>query len=61
MGQFLVSSNLVTEQIKHILKTDKGELGHVLIVRIAGYAGWHSKQMWQWIESKTSGGVANVA
>ena len=54
-GQFLASSNLLTEQIKNELGGEKGALGRVLIVKVASYGGWHSKLIWEWLESRTSG------
>lgn len=50
-GQFLVSSKLATDQMsKHIALSD-GKAGRAIVIRIANYSGWHTKDMWEWLAS----------
>lgn len=48
--QFLVSGDrLTTQQVSTKLGAPGGGIGRVMIVRFSSYAGWHSKDMWEWI------------
>jgi hypothetical protein len=53
--QFLIySPTLTTQQLSDTLGAKGGGVGLVLVVRFTGYAGWHSKDLWEWLESHTS-------
>jgi hypothetical protein len=54
-GQFLVySSTLTTRQASERLGISSGVLGsRAMVLRVTTYAGWHSKDMWEWIAAKT--------
>jgi hypothetical protein len=52
-AQFLVADNrLTTQQVSTKLGASGGSVGRVMIVRFSSYAGWHSKDMWEWIAAQ---------
>jgi hypothetical protein len=53
-GQFLVSVNKMTaRQIAEKLGAYSAAVGRVLVVRGDSYAGWHSKNLWEWVTTQT--------
>jgi hypothetical protein len=53
-GQFFVyAPTLTTRQVSEKLSISSGILGgRAMVLRITTYAGWHSKDMWEWIAAK---------
>jgi len=53
-GQFLVyAPGLTTRQASEKMGVTGGVLGsRAMVLRVTTYAGWHSKDMWEWIAAK---------
>ncbi len=48
--QFMVfSPTSTTQQISETISAPGGNVGRVLIMRLTTYAGWHTKDLWEWI------------
>jgi hypothetical protein len=51
-GQYLVyAPNLTSHQVSVELGAPAGGVGYVMILRVTSYAGWHSRDMWEWIST----------
>jgi hypothetical protein len=51
-SQFLIySPTLTTQQVSERLGAPNDGVGRVMIVPFTNYAGWHSREMWEWIAS----------
>jgi hypothetical protein len=49
-GQYVVyTPNLTTQQVSQVLGAPGGSVGRVAIFRITNYAGWHVRDLWEWI------------
>jgi hypothetical protein len=56
-GQYLVyAPGLTSKQVSDQLGITGGEggLGRVVVFRVTAYAGWHARDMWEWIDSHMS-------
>ena len=53
-GQYLVAAqNLTTKEITERLGATSGELGQVIVLASSSYYGWHTKDVWEWIQVKS--------
>jgi hypothetical protein len=41
-----------SRQVSVTLGAAAGDIGHMLILRVTDYAGWHSRDIWQWISAR---------
>ncbi len=54
-GQYLVADDkLTTPEISEKLGAPSGGVGRVLIIPVQNYTGWHNKDLWEWIVSRSS-------
>ena len=54
-GQIVISASKTTSrEVAEYLGTKEGGLGQVVIFSIASWYGWHRKDLWDWIQAKTS-------
>jgi hypothetical protein len=52
-GQFLVyAPNRTSQQVSTDLGAPGGGVGFVMVLRVTNYAGWHSRDMWEWISTR---------
>jgi hypothetical protein len=52
-GQYLISTpRLTTNQVSQRLGVPGGALGKVIVMHVANYTGWHSKDMWEWLAAQ---------
>ena len=55
-GQYLVAdSRATTAEIAERVGASGGGVGKIFITPVPNYAGWHDKDMWEWIAARTSG------
>jgi hypothetical protein len=53
-GRYLVHApGQTSRQVSVTLGAAAGDIGHVLILRVANYAGWHTRDIWDWISSRS--------
>jgi len=52
-GQFLISTPIATTKVSETLGAPAGSIGKILVVRVANYTGWHSKDMWEWLAEQS--------
>lgn len=51
--QFIISTSNSTSEVNEILGLKEGKIGgRAMIVRVENYAGWHSKDLWEWMAAK---------
>ena len=54
-SQFLVSApKLTTSQVADKIGAGGGAVGRVLILRFTSYTGWHSKNLWEWVDAQSA-------
>lgn len=54
-GQWLISADMIPNQLGDALGVRAGAEGRVLILEITGAAsGWHSTAVWQWLRLKSA-------
>jgi hypothetical protein len=57
-GQYLVAdSKALTPDISQRIGAPSGNVGLVLVIPVSNYAGWHNKDLWEWIVSRSNGAV----
>jgi hypothetical protein len=56
--QFLVDGGeFTTQQVADALSVPGGNVGTVMVLRVTNYTGWHSKDMWEWLEIHSARGA----
>ena len=51
-GQYLVATrSLTSQQVSKLLEAPGGGIGRVLILRVTNHAGWHARDIWEWIST----------
>jgi hypothetical protein len=51
-GQYLIfAPNVTTQQLSETIGATNGPLGRVMVLRVTNYAGWHARDMWEWISN----------
>jgi hypothetical protein len=54
-GQFLVfAPGLTSKQVSDSLGAADGGVGRLMVLRVTDYAGWHTRDMWEWINTRIS-------
>lgn len=56
-GQYFISTGRLTaKQVSIKLGLPDGKLGRAVVLSVSNYSGWHSKDMWTWlnVQSKES-------
>jgi hypothetical protein len=52
-GRYLVHApGQTSRQVSVTLGAAAGSIGHVLILQVTNYAGWHSRDIWEWISTR---------
>jgi hypothetical protein len=60
-GRYLVHApGQTSQQVSVALGAADGGIGHVLILRVTNYAGWHSRDIWEWISTRLEPSHAHV-
>jgi hypothetical protein len=60
-GQYLVyAPNFTTQKISDLLEAPLDKVGRVMILRVTDYAGWHSRDMWEWVSSHITQSVISA-
>lgn len=53
-SQFLISAvKLTTNQVAERIGASGGDVGRVLVARLASYTGWHDGDMWEWLAAQS--------
>jgi hypothetical protein len=60
-GQYILfAPNLTSQQVSEKLGVPGGGIGRVLILRASNYTGWHARDMWEWMASRSAPPVPPV-
>jgi hypothetical protein len=52
-GRYLVHApGQTSQQVSVALGASDGAVGHVLILRFTNYAGWYTRDIWEWISTR---------
>lgn len=55
---FVVEPQATTPQISEKLDIPSGHHGRVMVLRVANWNGWHSRNMWEWLAAQSKAEAA---
>lgn len=53
-GQYLVAAqSMTTKEVTEKLGAESGALGQIVVLAVTSHYGWHTKDVWEWLQVKS--------